>query len=69
LGWKVKVINIVPNLLEKNIRDMAERLQFVMTLGSKMLAFHVKVHFITKIKNHRGMMRIIVGFVVLLGCL
>jgi hypothetical protein len=69
LGWKVKVISIVPNLLENNIRAIAERLQFVMTLGFKMLVFHVKPDFITRSKNHRGMVSIMVGFVVLLGCL
>jgi hypothetical protein len=49
VGWKVKEINIVPNLLENNIRAIAERLQFAMTLGFKMLVFHVKPCFITKI--------------------
>jgi hypothetical protein len=67
LGWKVKVISILPNLLENSIRAIAKRLQFVMTLGLKTLAFHVKPDFITKSKKHRGMVRIMVGFVALLG--
>jgi hypothetical protein len=40
-------------MLENNIRALAKRLQFVMMLGFKMLAFHVKLDFITKSKNHR----------------
>jgi hypothetical protein len=69
LGWKVKEISILPNLLEKNIRAIVERLQFVMMFRFKMLVFHVKPNFIMRSKNHRGMVRIMVGFVVLLGCL
>jgi hypothetical protein len=62
------VISIVPNPLENSIRAITERLQFVMTLGFKPLAFHVKLDFTTRSKNHRGTMSIMAGFV-LLGCL
>jgi hypothetical protein len=54
-------------MLENSIRAIAERFQFVMRLGFKMLVFHVKLYFITMSKNHRGTMSIMAGFVVLLG--
>jgi hypothetical protein len=66
---KVKAISIVPNLLDNRIRAIAERLQFVMMLGFKTLAFHVKPYFITRSKNHSGTMSIMAGFVALLGFL
>jgi hypothetical protein len=69
LGWELKAISIVPNMLENSIRAIVERFQFVMRLGFKMLVFHVKPYFITMSKNHRGRMSIIASFLVLLGCL
>lgn len=63
---KIKIVSIVPNLLQECVAHIVKRFNLMVALGSKTLPIHIKPTLVTRSKGQRGVMSIMVLLVTLL---
>jgi hypothetical protein len=69
LWWKFEEISIVFNLMKNCVRTIVEGFQLLITLGLKVLEFHVKLDLVTRGKTEWIIVHIMKFLIMLLGIL